>query len=213
MVNLPEGKMKSREGTVVDADDLIAELEQLAAEEIRAKEREDAVGDVEETAHSIAVGALHYYLLQVNPGKDMIFNPRESLSFTGNTGPYLQYMCARISSMLRKAEERGIVVGAESAADGPDWSALEVDEEWLLARLVDGFPGTVEQAARDLNPALVASHLYDLAKTFSGYYHDHPILAARDETVRLARLHLTAAVLQALKSGLRLLNIPFLSVM
>lgn len=212
MVNLPEGKMKSREGTVVDADDLIAELERLAVEEIRQKEREEAVGDVRGTAHDIAVGALHYYLLQVNPGKDMIFNPRESLSFTGNTGPYLQYMCARISSMLRKAAERGIAVDAAHAAN-LDWSQLSVQEEWLLARLVGDFPGVVRQAGHDLNPSLVAAHLYETARTFSTYYHDHPILAATDSAVRDARLHLTAAVLQVLKAGLALLNIPFLSVM
>jgi arginyl-tRNA synthetase len=212
MVNLPEGKMKSREGTVVDADDLLAELERMAADEIREKEREDAVADVAATAHDIAVGALHYYLLSVTPTKDMIFNPKESLSFTGNTGPYLQYMCARISSMMRKADERGITVSGARLGE-IDWEVLVVDEEWMLARLVDSFPQVVLQAAGEFAPSLIAGHLYEVAKTFSSYYHDHPILAADDEKVRLARLHLTAAVLQVLKSGLGLLNIPFLSVM
>src|SRR6056297_253264 len=106
MVNLPEGKMKSREGTVVDADDLFAELKDMAVEEIQQKEREEQVGDVEGTASSIALGALNYYLLQVSPSKDMIFDPKESISFNGNTGPYLQYMGARISSMMRKFEAR-----------------------------------------------------------------------------------------------------------
>ncbi len=214
MVNLPEGKMKSREGTVVDADDLIEELKTLAIEEIREKEREEAVGDIHQTAHSIAIGALHYYLLQVTPTKDMIFDPKESLSFTGNTGPYLQYMCARISSMLRKAGERDIQAGpgVEPPAD-TDWSLLTTDEEWLLVRSIADFPSVVRQVAADLNPSLLASFLYDMAKTYSSYYHDHPILAAEDPAVRTARLQLTAAVLVVFKAGLNLLNIPFLEVM
>jgi arginyl-tRNA synthetase len=106
MVNLPEGKMKSREGTIVDADDLIDSLKEMALLEIRSKEREEAVGETEATAEKIAIGALHYFLLQVSPSKDMLFDPKESLSFNGNTGPYLQYMGARISSLLRKAEAR-----------------------------------------------------------------------------------------------------------
>ena len=106
MVNLPEGKMKSREGTVVDADDLLQQLSDMAAAEIRNKDRAEAVGDVEATGRKIALAALHYFLLQVSPFKDMVFNPQESLSFNGNTGPYLQYMSARINSILEKFEER-----------------------------------------------------------------------------------------------------------
>ena len=214
MVNLPEGRMKSREGTIVDADDLLKELETLATEQIREKEREEAVGNITETAHRIAVGALHYYLLQVTATKDMIFNPNESLAFTGNTGPYLQYTCARISSMLRKAGQCGIQVGPgiDPPAD-TDWSTLSVDEEWLLVRAIADFPATVQQAAEELNPSLLASLLYDIARTYSSYYHDHPILTAEDPAVRTARLQLTAAVLVVLKSGFHLLNIPFVNVM
>ena len=208
MVNLPEGKMKSREGTVVDADDLLASLEELAREEIRAKEREEAVGDLAATASRVALGALHYYLLQVTPGKDMIFNPKESLSFAGNTGPYLQYMCARISSMLRKAAERGVAVGGAI-----DPTAIGTDAEWQLVRQIERFPGVVEQAAAEYSPSGVAGYLYELAKTFSSYYHDYPILTGDDPTVRDARLALAQAILQVLKNGLQLLNIPFLDVM
>ena len=214
MVNLPEGKMKSREGTVVDADDLIAELKALATEEIREKEREEAVGDIDRTAHSIAIGALHYYLLQVTATKDMIFDPKESLSFTGNTGPYLQYMCARISSMLRKADERDIAAGPGiPPPTDTNWSLLSTDEEWLLVRSVADYPSIVSQAAAELNPSLLTSFLYNMARTYSSYYHDHPILTAEDPAVRTARLHLTAAVLVVLKAGINLLNIPFLKVM
>lgn len=210
MVNLPEGKMKSREGTVVDADDLIAELEELAAAEIRSKERVEAVGDIDATAHAVAIGALHYYLLQVTPTKDMIFNPKESLSFTGNTGPYLQYMCARINSMLRKAGERGI--GAADL-DVIDWSVLAADPEWELVRLVGRFPDVVLQAGTEYSPALLAAYAYELGKAFSSYYHDVPILAAEEEAVRVARLALARAILQVLRSSLHYLNIPYLEIM
>ena len=209
MVNLPEGKMKSREGTVVDADDLIAELEGLAAEEIRSKEREDAVGDIDTTAHAVAVGALHYYLLQVTPSKDMIFNPKESLSFTGNTGPYLQYMCARISSMLRKAAERGV----SSDPEGVRWGALEAEPEWQLVRLVGRCPEVVRQAGAEYTPAVLATYLYEVAKLFSSYYHDYPILTADEPHLRQARLVLARSVLHVLKNGLGLLNIPYLEIM
>ncbi len=209
MVNLPEGRMKSREGTVVDADDLIAELRELASAEIRSKEREEAVGDVRSTAHAVAIGALHYYLLQVTPGKDMIFNPSESLSFTGNTGPYLQYMCARISSMLRKADAGGI--RPDAAAIASDLLATEV--EWQLVRLIARYPDAVRQAGADYTPAAIAVFLYELAKTFSGYYHDHPILTAPQEPLRDARLVLARAILAILRSGMELLNIPVLEIM
>ena len=118
MVNLPEGKMKSREGTVVDADDLIDHLRALALAEIKTKEREEAVGDAEAAAEKIALGALHYYLLQVSPERDMLFNPKESLSFTGNTGPYLQYMGARLSSLLRRAPHEPQGGGGGGQGDG-----------------------------------------------------------------------------------------------
>ncbi|MFW5688599.1 MAG: arginine--tRNA ligase [Spirochaetota bacterium] len=209
MVNLPEGRMKSREGTVVDADDLIAQLRELAAEEIREKEHEDAVGDIEATAHAVTIGALHYYLLQVTPGKDMIFNPKESLSFAGNTGPYLQYTCARIASMMRKAEREGIALDASSVS----WERLEVETEWQLVRLVERFPELVEHAGREYSPATIAVYLYELAKTFSSYYHDHPILNAVDPVLRDARLALARSILHVLRNGLGLLNIPYLEVM
>ncbi len=209
MVNLPDGRMKSREGTVVDADDLIAELRELAVTEIRAKDREEAVGDVAATAHAVAIGALHYYLLQVTPAKDMIFNPKESLSFTGNTGPYLQYMCARINSMLRKADEQG-VAPQESAVQT---DRLDTEVEWELVRLIARYPQVVEQAGADYSPAAIAGFLYDLAKTFSGYYHDHPILTAPEPSLRDARLGLARAILVVLRNGLELLNIPYLAIM
>jgi arginyl-tRNA synthetase len=209
MVNLPEGKMKSREGTVVDADDLIDRLKDMALEEIRGKEREEAVGDPEAAAEKIAIGALHYYLLQVSPSKDMLFDPKESLSFNGNTGPYLQYMGARISSLLRKAEERGnIKTGAE-----PRFDCLCGDAEWELIKTLGAYDDAVATAAANMDPSLLAAYLYELAKAFSRFYHECPILNAEEPDTAFARLALSRAVLRVLTDALNLVCIPFLEVM
>jgi arginyl-tRNA synthetase len=231
MVNLPEGKMKSREGTVVDADDLLDELRDMALEEIREKDREDAVGDAAETAEKIALGALHYFLLSVSPSKDMQFNPKESLSFTGNTGPYLQYMGARISSMLRRAGEMPAdtavetpdAAGTEAAktADGVSGTAgfaaaaqtLTGDVEWELLKTLAAYDAAVALAAENIDPSVVAAYLYDLSKAFSRFYHDCPILQAESPELVSARLALSKAVLRVLKDALWLINIPFLEIM
>ncbi|MFP4483697.1 MAG: arginine--tRNA ligase [Spirochaetaceae bacterium] len=208
MVNLPEGKMKSREGTVVDADDLIDRLRDMAKHEIYEKKREEIVGDLETTAERIAIGALHYYLLQVGPNKDMIFNPEESLSFQGNTGPYLQYMGARISSMLARLPQDQL-----PEPEQVDLTLLQAPDEWELVRLIGEFPERVSQAAEGLNPSLMTGYLYELSKTFSRYYHDHPIVVNEDERVRNARVVLTRALLQVLRNAFELVGIPFLETM
>jgi arginyl-tRNA synthetase len=209
MVNLPEGKMKSREGTVVDADDLVAELTGMAKEEIKSKGREEEVANLEATSAKIALGALNYYLLQVSPTKDMIFNPAESISFNGNTGPYLQYMGARISSMLRKYEER-----KESYSGGKvDSRLLTVPEERELIKLLAEYPGIVNRAGADLNSSFITAHLYEICKTFSRYYHDNPVLHNESKDLVKTRIHLSGAILQVLKNGFFLLGIPFLSRM
>ncbi|MDR2758938.1 MAG: arginine--tRNA ligase [Spirochaetaceae bacterium] len=204
MVNLPEGKMKSREGTVVDADDLLDSLKALALQEIRDKDREAAVGDSGETAEKIALGALHYYLLQVSPLKDMLFDPQESLAFNGNTGPYLQYMGARISSLLRKDEgsaaARGTVI--------PD--LLAGDAEWELLKTLAAYPEFIAAAAARMDPSLLAAYLYELSKTFSRFYHDCPILNAETADLAAARLALCRGVLRVLRDALSLICIPFL---
>lgn len=209
MVNLPEGKMKSREGTVVDADDLFAELSRMAEEEIVGKGREAEVGDVKETARAVALAALNYYLLQVTPSRDMVFDPKESISFNGNTGPYLQYMGARISSMLRKFEERR----NDFAGHAADLSLLTEDSERELIKLLEEFPGKVDQAGREINPAVIASYLYDLSRSFSRYYHDNPVLNNENRALALARIRLSSAVLQVLKNAYGILGIPFLESM
>jgi len=209
MVNLPEGKMKSREGTVVDADDLIDSLKEMAIEEIRGKEREEAVGDPEAAAEKIAIGALHYYLLQASPAKDMLFDPKESLSFNGNTGPYLQYMGARISSLLRKAEVRGsIITGAKIRFD-----CLGGDAEWELIKTLGNYNDAVAAAAAAMDASLLTAYLYELAKNFSRFYHECPILNAEEPDIAFARLSLSRAVLKVLTGALELVCIPFLEVM
>jgi len=208
MVNLPEGKMKSREGTVVDADDLIDSLRDMALEEIRNKEREEALGNPEETAEKIALGALHYFLLQVSPTRDILFDPKESLSFNGNTGPYLQYMGARISSLLRKAEER-----AGISAAPPQLELLTGDAEWELIKTLGAYNDAVAAAAENMDPSLVAAYLYELAKAFSRFYHDCPILGAEEPELAGARLALCRAVLVVLRNAMNLVCIPFLEAM
>lgn len=209
MVFLPEGKMKSREGTVVDADDLVAGLSALARGEIFEKQRQDDVDDVDKTSRSIALGAMNYYLLQVDPQRDMVFNPKESISFNGNTGPYLQYMGARISSMMRKFE----AVRGEYDAIGFDPSLLNVPEERSIIKLVADFPHVVAKAGEEYNPSVICAYLYELSKVFSGYYHDNQILKADTPALVKARVQLCAMVLQVMKNAFALVGIPFLEKM
>ncbi len=209
MVNLPEGKMKSREGTVVDGDDLINALRDGALEEIAAKGREEAVGDPQSVAERIALGALHYFLLQVSPAKDMVFNPKESLSFTGNTGPYLQYMGARISSILRRAES-----GEGNAGSGtvsPD--LLTHEAEWELLKTLGDFPKQVVRAGENHDPSAIATYLYEVSKGFSRFYHECPILSAETPDLARTRLELARATLIVLKNAMNLVLVPFLETM
>ncbi|MDR2159310.1 MAG: arginine--tRNA ligase [Treponema sp.] len=213
MVNLPEGKMKSREGTVVDADDLIDRLRDMALGEIREKEREEEVGDPPAVAEKIALGALHYYLLQVSPVKDMLFDPKESLSFNGNTGPYLQYMGARISALLRKAGAAAGLPVRDGAAEPFRPELLSGDAEWELLKVLAGCTDALAGAAARTDPSLLAAWLYDLSKAFSRFYHDCPILGAGDPDLSAARLALCRAVLRVLREALRLICVPFLEMM
>jgi arginyl-tRNA synthetase len=215
MVNLPEGKMKSREGTVVDADDLIDSLRDMAMEEIREKEREEAVGNPPETAEKIALGALHYFLLSVSPSKDMLFDPKESLSFNGNTGPYLQYMGARISSMLKKADVRFLQPnsGLTETGNAVNYELLCSDPEWELLKSLAGYDETVASAASNMDPSLLGTYLYNLSKAFNRFYHDCPILQADIPELSAARLALSRAALVVLKDAFNLICIPFLEAM
>lgn len=207
MVFLPEGKMKSREGTVVDADNLIDDLTKMAKDQILEKGREGDLDDVDGTAHKIALGALNYYILQFNPNKDFVFNPKESLSFNGNTGPYLQYMGARISSMLRKYDEAAY----HDVAFNP--AVLSLEDEREMLKMLSSFPEVVGKACTQYDPSIVCAFLYDLSKKFSHWYHDNQILKADTPELVKARVSLCEMVLQVMKNAFDLVGIPFLEKM
>ncbi|MBQ6613008.1 MAG: arginine--tRNA ligase [Alistipes sp.] len=202
MVELPEGKMKSREGTVVDADDLIADMVGTARE--MSDELGKLDGCTEEEANAICemvgLGALKYFILKVDPKKTMLFDPRESIDFNGNTGPFIQYTHARIRSIMRKAEEAGI------ATDNFLQAPL-LQEEVELIKLLSEYPAVVRTAGEQFAPSVIAAYAYDLAKQFNGYYHDHSILKEENEAVRSLRLKLAAEVARVIRSAMSLLGI------
>ena len=187
----------------------MSEKQREAIKAINERGRDEEVGDVNDVSEKVAIAALHYYLLQVSPVKDMVFNPQESLSFNGNTGPYLQYMGARIASILRKAQESG--VRPANAREGA--SLLTAAEEWDLIKRLGDYPATVAKAAENLDASVVASYLYDVAKLFSKFYQQCPILAAGEEKLVSARLFLAQCTLQVLKDAMNLVLVPFLEKM
>lgn len=204
MVELPSGKMKSREGTVVDADDLMAEMIVVArkmGEELGKLEgltEEEAV----RTYKMIALGALKYFILKVDPRKNMTFNPEESIDFNGNTGPFIQYTHARIQSVLRKASETGIDINL-----GFDGISLLEEKEKELLKTISLFPETVQQAALGYSPAVIANYCYELTKQFNQFYHDHSILNEPDQDKRNFRLILSTVVVGILRNGMGMLGI------
>ncbi len=198
MVELPEGKMKSREGTVVDADDLIATMVKSAADMAADRLAEMPADEAAEVARIVGMGALKYFLLTVDPRKNMLFNPKESIDFNGNTGPFIQYTYARIRSVLRKAAEAGY--GSGPVAD-PN------DKEATLIRKIDDFRNAVAEAGKNYSPALIANYCYDLAKEYNQFYHDFSILREEDEARRNLRLKLSEVTARTLRTGLALLGI------
>ena len=209
LVNLPSGRMKSREGTIVDADDLLDSLHADALCAIKERGRDEQVGDADDVAEKVALGALHYYLLQATPIKDMLFNPEESLSFNGNTGPYLQYMGARINSILAKASESGIKIDNSEEAV----SLLSGEDEWALIKQLGDFPSVVKRAAENLDPSCVAIYLYDTAKLFSKFYQNCSILNAENSMLAGARLYLANCTLTVIKNAMNLVLVPYLEKM
>ena len=200
MVELPEGKMKSREGTVVDADDLIDDMVTSAAETSADRFKDMSPEESAEVARMVGMGALKYFLLKVDPKKNMLFNPKESIDFNGNTGPFIQYTYARIRSLLRKAQEGG---SRQETAEAP----VPNEKECVLIRKIADYKGVVEEAGRNFSPALIANYAYDLAKEFNQYYHDYPVLREENEAVRSQRLRLSAVTARTLKSAMSLLGI------
>jgi len=209
MVNLPSGRMKTREGTVVDADDLVDELSALAAKEIEAKGREEALRDTGGIAEKIALGALHYYLLQTGPLKDMLYDPEQSLSFSGDTGPYIQYMGARASSIIRKHEAgEGSAVRGQASPE-----RLAADADWELTKQVAALPEAVAAAAGAMEPSILAAYLHDLASAFSTWYRDNPVLNNPDADLAASRLELVRAVKRSFEAAAALICVPFLEAM
>ena len=202
MVELPEGKMKSREGTVVDADDLIEKMYQEAKATSEESGKLDNVSDEEKDRlySMIGLGALKYFILKVDPKKKMLFNPKESIDFNGNTGPFIQYTHARIQSILRKAAEQGF---AASAAPGVQLSPKET----RLVKLISSYPQKVGEAAASLSPALIANYCYELAKEFNQYYHDTSILHEPDASLLSMRLELISTLASVLRRAMKILGI------
>ena len=201
MVELPEGKMKSREGTVVDADDLIQQMYEEAKKTSEESGKLEGMPEAEKEAlyHMIGLGALKYFIIKVDPKKTMLFNPKESIDFNGNTGPFIQYTQARIPSILRKAT----APSGPAAALGAQPSAKEV----RLIKLLGLYPGKVGEAGAALSPAIIANYAYDLAKEFNQYYHDTPILKEENEAVLKFRLALIDTLARTLRHAMALLGI------
>ena len=204
MVELPEGKMKSREGTVVDADDLMDEMIATAREMSRELGKLDGLtaDEADKIVQTIGLGALKYFMLKVDPKKTMLFDPKESIDFNGNTGPFIQYTHARIRSVLRKAGESGIDIAA-----GIDKGITPNDKEISLIHAIYKFPGTVKDAADTFSPALIANYVYDLAKEYNQFYHDYSILKEDDAAVRHFRLLLSKYAAQVIRTAMDLLGI------
>ena len=205
MVELPEGKMKSREGTVVDADDLMEKMyeEAKATSEESGKLADIPAEEKEKLYRMIGLGALKYFIVKVDPKKTMLFNPKESIDFNGNTGPFIQYTHARIRSILRKAGEQGIGFGPESIGQGVSPSAKEI----RLIKLLNLYPSKVAEAGAALSPAVIANYSYDLAKEFNQYYHDTRILQEPDPAMRAYRLELISTLASVLVKATGILGI------
>jgi arginyl-tRNA synthetase len=199
MVELPEGRMKSREGTVVDADDLMDEMEETA------RQMSEELGKLEDFSEEeknriyrqVGMGALKYFILKVDPRKNMTFDPRESVDFNGNTGSFIQYTYARIQSVLRKGEKKQKCISQEEF----------IEKEVTLIRMMYDFPDILAEASRTLNPSMIANFLYELAREFNQFYHDHSILNAEKAAQVSQRLLLIESVGNMIKSGMELLGI------
>ncbi|UPA12253.1 arginine--tRNA ligase [Borrelia venezuelensis] len=205
MVNLPTGKMKSREGHVIDADNLIHDLSESTMIEI--KKRHSNEQDSKKIALNISLGAIHYYLLKTAIHKDILFNKEESLSFTGNSGPYIQYVSARINSILDKYDELNL------PSKNINFDLLINENEWAIIKIISEFEEYIIKAAKDRNPSIIVNYSYLLAKSFSAYYQDTKIIDKDKPELTHARTDLSKAVLQTIKNCMHLLNIPYMKKM
>ncbi|MFP4400513.1 MAG: arginine--tRNA ligase [Candidatus Woesearchaeota archaeon] len=199
MVYLPEGKMKSREGKVVDADDLILEMENLASEEITKRDPNIGSKELKNRSHKIAVAALKFFMLRIDPQKDMTYDPKESISFEGETGPYVQYAAVRIKSILDK-KDKGIKITS------PDFSLYNENEQQIAQKL-SAFTEVIRESSDSFRPSLICNYLVELSQSFNTYYHKYPILKEKDKQIINARLYLINSVRQVILNGLALLGI------
>jgi arginyl-tRNA synthetase len=204
MVELPEGKMKSREGTVVDADDLMEEMIETARETSQELGKLDncTPEEIETIVRMVGLGSLKYFILKVDPRKNMTFNPKESIDFNGNTGPFIQYTHARIKSVLRKAREQNLEFSALNDTQ------IEISEkESYLIQLLTEFPTVVRQAGEEFSPALIANYIYELVKEYNQFYHDFTILKEENSNLKQFRLVLSESIASVIKTGMGLLGI------
>jgi len=204
MVELPEGKMKSREGTVVDADDLMDEMIESARETSQELGKLDnsTPEEIETIVRMVGLGALKYFILKVDPRKSMTFNPKESIDFNGNTGPFIQYTHARIKSVLRKAVDQGIDFSSIS-----DTGLSISEKESYLIQLITEFPSVVKLAGEEFSPALIANYIYELVKEYNQFYHDFTILKEENLRLKQFRLVLSETTASIIKTGMLLLGI------
>ena len=203
MVELPNGKMKSREGTVVDADDMMDDMIATAKEMGKDRETEGATeAELNEIARIVGLGALKYFILKVDPKKNMLFNPQESIDFNGNTGPFIQYTHARIKSVLRKAAAEGIALPEQL-----DNSIETNEKETQLIQLLASYPNVVAQAGQEFSPSVIANYAYELSKEFNQFYHDYSFLKEENPAIKQMRLVLAANVAKTIKSAMSLLGI------
>ncbi|MBI4653252.1 arginine--tRNA ligase, partial [Candidatus Kuenenbacteria bacterium] len=207
MVNLPEGKMKSREGKVVDSDNLLDEMKKIAQEEIKKRDQTISFEELDQRAEKISLAAIKFHLLKVNPKQTICFDPRKSLSFKGATGPYLQYTYARIQSILRKIQKDNIKQYHGLVHGTVNFSCLKEEGEWELGKRIFEFSDVIKKAAQDYNPALLAEYLLRLAASFNKFYHQHSILKSESKELQNVRLILIQSVAIVLKKGLNLLGI------
>jgi arginyl-tRNA synthetase len=209
MVSLPEGKMKSREGKVVDTDDLISEVVRMAWEEVKRRDEKGGLDEKEmrKRADIIGIGAIKFYLLRFGATQDICFDPKESISFDGVTGAYCQYAYARIQSILRKAEDQKI------ESSNPDYGKLGTDEERILIQKIIQYPEILEKAAICLNPALVVGHIYETTRAFNQFYVSHKVADSKNEELSAARIDLIKSAAQVIRNGLSIMGIETLDRM
>jgi arginyl-tRNA synthetase len=207
MVELPDGKLKSREGNIIDTDNLLSEVKDICIEEL--KKRYDNLSEQELNARAsiISLSAIRFFFLKFDPMRNFVYNPKESLNFEGETGPYLEYSYARINSIFRKLNDKEEITDTEKYIHGTDVSLLTEKNEFEIVKTLDKFPDVVEDAAKNFKPSSIAHYLLELAQQFNEFYHSNQILNVEDKELMKARLYLIYNIQIVLKIGLNLLNI------